>query len=234
MFHVKHKSLVVDVNTTTETGVFTGYASVFNNVDLANDVVVPGAFAETLQSYGPNGENIPCYWNHVLDDPRMCIGWTLEAREDEHGLFVRVQLDLDSEVGAKAYRMLQRGLVRQMSITYIVEQETPNKDTGVWYLQKLKLFEVSVVPVAANQEAEILDVKADRPKRERPSNDTEENEEKPLDSESGSEEEPQPVNSEDEEIHNEEELEPVNSRVLALATEVELTNIRLSIMEVIS
>ena len=57
MFHVKHKSLVVDVNTTTETGVFTGYASVFNNVDLANDVVVPGAFAETLQSYGPNGEN---------------------------------------------------------------------------------------------------------------------------------------------------------------------------------
>lgn len=234
MFHVKHKSLVVDVNTTTETGVFTGYASVFNNVDLANDVVVPGAFAETLQSYGPNGENIPCYWNHVLDDPRMCIGWTLEAREDEHGLFVRVQLDLDSEVGAKAYRMLQRGLVRQMSITYIVEQETPNKDTGVWYLQKLKLFEVSVVPVAANQEAEILDVKADRPKRERPSDDTEENEEKPLDSEGSSEEEPQPVNSEDEEIHNEEEPEPVNSRVLALATEVELTNIRLSIMEVIS
>ena len=164
----------------------------------------------------------------------MCIGWTLEAREDEHGLFVRVQLDLDSEVGAKAYRMLQRGLVRQMSITYIVEQETPGDENGVWYLQKLKLFEVSVVPVAANQEAEILDVKADRPKRERPSNDTEENEEKPLDSESGSEEEPQPVNSEDEEIHNEEEPGPVNSRVLALATEVELTNIRLSIMEVIS
>lgn len=229
MFHVKHKSLVVDVSTTTETGVFTGYASVFNNVDLANDVVVPGAFVETLQSYGPNGENIPCYWNHVLDDPRMCIGWTLEAREDEHGLFVRVQLDLGSDVGAKAYRMLQRGLVRQMSITYIVEQETPDKDTGVWYLQKLKLFEVSVVPIAANQEAGILDVKADRP-----SNDTEENEEKPLDSESGSEEEPQPVNSEDEEIHNEEEPEQVNSRVLALATEVELTNIRLSIMEVIS
>lgn len=233
MFHVKHKSLVVDVNTTTETGVFTGYASVFNNVDLANDAVVPGAFAETLQSYGPNGENIPCYWNHVLDDPRMCIGWTLEAREDEHGLFVRVQLDLDSDVGAKAYRMLQRGLVRQMSITYIVEQETPGDEGGVWYLQKLKLFEVSVVPVAANQEAEILDVKADRPKRERPSNDIEENEEKPLDSESGSEEEPEPVNSEDEEIHNEEEPEQVNSRVLALATEVELTNIRLSIMEVI-
>lgn len=231
---MKHKSLVVDVNTTTETGVFTGYASVFNNVDLANDVVVPGAFAETLQSYGPNGENIPCYWNHVLDDPRMCIGWTLEAREDEHGLFVRVQLDLDSDVGAKAYRMLQRGLVRQMSITYIVEQETLGDENGVWYLQKLKLFEVSVVPVAANQEAEILDVKADRPKRERPSDDTEENEETPLDSESGSEEEPKPVNSEDEEIHNEEEPERVNSRVLALATEVELTNIRLSIMEVIS
>ena len=54
---MKHKSLVVDVSATSETGVFTGYASVFNNIDSVRDVVLPGAFAETLQSYGENGEN---------------------------------------------------------------------------------------------------------------------------------------------------------------------------------
>lgn len=234
---MKHKSLVVDVNTTTETGVFTGYASVFNNIDSVRDVVLSGAFAETLQSYGENGENIPCYWNHVLDDPRMCIGWTLEAREDVNGLFVRVQLDLGSEVGAQVYSMLKRGLVKQMSITYIVEdaeEATGSDGDGVWHLKKLKLFEVSVVPVAANQEAEILDVKAgEAPRRARPSDDTEEDE-KPLDSESGSEEEPAAVKAEEPETVNAEEPEPVNSRVLALATEVELATIRLSVSEVIS
>jgi phage prohead protease, HK97 family len=234
---VKHKSLVVDVSATSETGVFTGYASVFNNVDSVRDVVLPGAFTETLQSYGENGANIPCYWNHVLDDPRMCIGWTLEAREDANGLFVRVQLDLGSEVGAQAYAMLKRGLVKQMSITYIVEdaeEATGSDGGGVWHLKKLKLFEVSVVPVAANQEAEILDVKAgEAPRRARPSNDIEDDE-KPLDSESGSEEEPAAVNSEEPETVKEEEPEPVNSRVLALAAEVELATIRLSVSEVIS
>ena len=234
---MKHKSLVVDVSATSETGVFTGYASVFNNIDSVRDVVLPGAFAETLQSYGENGENIPCYWNHVLDDPRMCIGWTLEAREDANGLFVRVQLDLSSEVGQQVYGMLKRGLVKQMSITYIVEdaEEATGADGGgVWHLKKLKLFEVSVVPVAANQEAEILDVKAgEAPRRARPSDDTEEDE-KPLDSESGSEEEPVTVKAEEPETVNAEEPEPVNSRVLALATEVELATIRLSVSEVIS
>lgn len=233
---MKHKSFVVDVNTTTETGVFTGYASVFNNIDSVRDVVLPGAFTETLAEYGENGANIPCYWNHVLNDPRMCIGWTLEAREDANGLFVRVQLDLGSEVGSQAYAMLKRGLVKQMSITYIVEdaEEAPGSDGGgVWHLKKLKLFEVSVVPVAANQEAEILDVKAGAPGRARPSDDTGGNE-KPLDSESGSEEEQVVVKAEEPETVNAEEPEPVNSRVLALATEVELATIRLSISEVIS
>lgn len=233
---MKHKSLVVDVSATSETGAFTGYASVFNNIDSVRDVVMPGAFTETLAEYGENGANIPCYWNHVLNDPRMCIGWTLEAREDANGLFVRVQLDLGSEVGAQAYAMLKRGLVKQMSITYIVEDSEYGDapDGGeVWFLKKLKLFEVSVVPVAANQEAEILDVKADAPRRARPSDDTGGNE-KPLDSESGSEEEQVEVKAEEPETVNAEEPGPVNSRVLALATEVELATIRLSISEVIS
>lgn len=234
---MKHKSLVVDVSATSETGVFTGYASVFNNIDSVRDVVLPGAFAETIQSYGENGENIPCYWNHVLNDPRMCIGWTLEAREDANGLFVRVQLDLGSEVGAQAYAMLKRGLVKQMSITYIVEdaeEATGSDGGGVWHLKKLKLFEVSVVPVAANQEAEILDVKAgEAPRRARPSDEIGENE-KPLDSESGSEEEQVEVKAEEPETVNAEEPELVNSRVLALATEVEIMNIRLSVSGVIS
>ena len=51
-------------------------------------------------------------------------------------------------------------------------------------------------------------MKADRLKRERPSNDTEENEEKPLDSESGSEEEQVEVKAEEPETVNAEEPEP--------------------------
>ena len=79
-----------------------------------------------------------------------------------------------------------------------------------------------------------MDVKAgEAPRRARPSNDIEDDE-KPLDSESGSEEEQVEVKAEEPETVNAEEPEPVNSRVLALATEVELATIRLSVTEVIS
>jgi HK97 family phage prohead protease len=215
-------------------GVFTGYAAVFNNVDLHGDIILPGAFADSLNDYAPGGAGVPCYWNHNLDNPQFCIGWTREAREDEHGLFVEVQLDLENPMGKQVYQMLQKKLVRQMSFTYIVEEESPYTDedgkNDITVLTKLKLFEVSVVPVGANQETEILDVKADTPRRGAAALDETENND-PSESQDGSEEDLAEVEVEEGEIPNIKAAGLDNSRVLAMATEVELCNIRLSIME---
>lgn len=148
-------------------GAFTGYAAIFNNVDSTGDMVTPGAFAESLKTFGPGGSNIPCYWGHDMADPMKCIGWTTSAEEDERGLKVTVQLDLENPNGAQAYKLIKAGVVNQMSFAYEVQEgswvdskENDHNGWGGYYeLRKLKVFEVSLVQVGANQETELLDVK---------------------------------------------------------------------------
>ena len=147
-------------------GTFEGYASTFDVVDSYGDMVVKGAFLDSLAEYGAKGDGIPLYWRHRMDDPFMLIGYTLEAKEDDHGLWVRCQL-LDTNSAKQVHALLKAGLVKQMSFAYDIEEaawvERNIEDGGSYYeLRKLKIHEVSVVPVGANQETEILAVKSAR------------------------------------------------------------------------
>lgn len=139
-------------------GQFTGYASVFGNVDSVGDKIIKGAFSESLKEFGNGGAGIPCYWCHETSDPEMNLGTTLEATEDEHGLFVKVQLDLDNPKAAYAYKLLKEKRVRQMSFAYQVTDGENRKDC--FEITGCKIFEVSIVPVGANQATSIESVKA--------------------------------------------------------------------------
>lgn len=139
-------------------GQFTGYASVFGNVDSVGDKIIKGAFSESLKDFGNGGAGIPCYWCHETSDPEMNLGTTLEATEDEHGLFVKVQLDLDNPKAAYAYKLLKEQRVRQMSFAYQVTDGENRKDC--FEITGCKIFEVSIVPVGANQATSIESVKA--------------------------------------------------------------------------
>lgn len=143
-----------------EPGQFTGYAAVFGNVDSTGDSIVKGAFANTLTTKS----TFPVYWSHGVNDPDMNIGKTLEIREDDHGLFVKVQLDLESAKGAQVHKLIKEGRVSQMSFMYDVIKHAQvgggKYDGGYTELQELKLHEVSVVAVGANQETELLAVKS--------------------------------------------------------------------------
>lgn len=142
-------------------GTFEAYASVFGNVDSYGDIVVPGAFADSLKEWGDGAGTLPVLWGHNMSDPDYNIGAVLEAVEDEHGLKVTASLDLDAPKAAQVYRLLKAGRVSQMSFAYDVLDGAPvEKDGGEAYeLRKLKLYEVSVVPIGANQETEVLAVK---------------------------------------------------------------------------
>lgn len=145
-----------------EEGQFTGYASVFGNKDSYGDVVQPGAFADTLAEWKASGDTLPVYWGHDMADPFSNIGGVLAAEEDEKGLKVTAQLDMDDPKARKVYALLKGRRVSQMSFAYDVVKGAPAKseELGDYYsLDKLKLYEVSVVPVGANQETEILAVK---------------------------------------------------------------------------
>ena len=158
---IRYKQATLDVSGELDDGQFTGYASVFGNVDSYGDVVVKGAFAKSLATFGANGAGIPCYWSHRMDDPHMNIGATVTAVEDDRGLKVTVQLDLESATGAYVHKLIKQGRVTQMSFAYDVLEaaEVKADDRWVYELRELKIHEVSVVPVGANQETELLAVK---------------------------------------------------------------------------
>ena len=147
-------------DSTGETGVFEGYASKFGNVDSYGDIVIKGAFTESLATYKAGGAGIPCYWAHRMDDPE-----TLAAVEDEIGLKVTVQLDIDSNPkAARAYELIKGGRVAQMSFAYQIDdaelvEHTDAPGGEAYELRKLTIFEVSIVQIGANTETEITDVK---------------------------------------------------------------------------
>jgi len=139
-------------------GQFTAYASVFGNTDMYGDVVQPGAFTRTLGEWAAKGSPIPLLFGHRTDDPDFNIGHVMTAEEDEHGLKVTAQLDLEAPKAVATYRLLKGRRINQMSFAYDVADGTPEDDG--YHLNDLDLFEISVVPIGANTETEVLAVKA--------------------------------------------------------------------------
>ena len=139
-------------------GQFVWYASVFGNVDSYGDIVEPGAFTDTLAAWAVKGDPIPCLWGHDFYDPFSNIGAVLEATQDEKGLRVLVQLDLDNPKAVQVQRLLTTRRATQMSFAYDVIDS--KQDGEVTHLLKVDLFEVSVVPLGANPETEIVDAKS--------------------------------------------------------------------------
>src|SRR5207244_814818 len=68
-------------------GTVEGYASLFGEVDAARDMMMPGAFRETLRLRGLR--RIPMLFQH---DPAEPVGVWLELKEDHRGLYARGRL----------------------------------------------------------------------------------------------------------------------------------------------
>lgn len=144
-------------------GEFTAYASVFGNVDSYGDVVIKGAFDQSLAEWAATDNVIPLLFGHNMSDPDFNIGSILEAKEDDHGLWVHGGLDLEGPKAQQVYRLLKGRRLSQLSFAYDVVEGAwiDLKDEPSFYeLREVKLYEVSLVPIGANQETELLAVKA--------------------------------------------------------------------------
>lgn len=161
MFKIKNTPLLVKAagpDDNLDEGAFEAYASVFGNTDSYGDIVEPGAFKRTLAEWADKGETIPVLWGHDMHDPFANIGGVLSAEEDEHGLRITGQLDLDNPTAAQVYRLMKGRRTNRMSFAYAVRDSEERPDGN--HLKDLDLFEVSVVQVPANDLAEVLTVKS--------------------------------------------------------------------------
>lgn len=143
-----------------DTGEFEGYGSTFGGEpDSYGDIIVEGAYTETLKAHKAKGTMPKMFWQH---DPGEVIGKWLDAEEDSTGLKLRGKLNMGVQRGREAYALLKEGDIDGLSIGYSIKKYDKDEDEGIWYLKELDLFEVSVVSIGANENATVSAVKAQK------------------------------------------------------------------------
>lgn len=145
------KHLALEVKADGEAGEFSGYGSVFGNVDSYGDRIEAGAFSGSLATRMPK-----LVWQHDLYQP---IGKWVEAKEDDRGLFLRGKLSLGVEKGREAYELMKDGALDGLSIGYRTKAAV--NDGNVRILKEIDLWEVSLVTIGANPDALVTGVKSD-------------------------------------------------------------------------
>ena len=135
---------------------FEGYASTFGNVDSYDDVVVQGAFTKTIQQ----NPNFKIFWQHASDMP---LGVPDYASEDSKGLFIKCKLPKsDSFVRDRVIPQMKVGSIDRMSIGYAATKCSYKMDNGAQLrmLEEVKLYEVSLVSIPANDQATVTGFKS--------------------------------------------------------------------------
>ena len=133
-----------------------GYASIFNTpADLGSfsEDIEAGAFTRAFNE----GQDVRALVEH---DPARIIGRTknntLELREDQKGLFTRIELP-DTSVGRDLAALVERGDIDAMSFGFTVRSDRWERSEGknVRYIEDVDLFDISAVSFPAYPDTEI-------------------------------------------------------------------------------
>ncbi len=139
-------------------GTFEGYASLFNVPDLGRDVVLPGAFRDSLRARGPRG--IKMLFQH---DPATPIGVWADLVEDARGLYARGRLTTQVTRASEILALIQAGALDGLSIGFRASAARREGKSGLRRLSRIDLWEISIVTFPLLPQARITRVKADAP-----------------------------------------------------------------------
>lgn len=153
------KDFSFKVKAAGDAGEIEGYASVFGVRDSYNEVVMPGAFSDSLAKHKREGTYPLMLWQHNPDEP---IGVWDELSDDGKGLFGKGRLLQGVKRADEALIMLKAGAIQGMSIGYREIDVTPADNTSPRQLIKLDLLEASIVSFPANKRARVDSVKNER------------------------------------------------------------------------
>ena len=147
-----------------DAGTISGYFSTYDRIpDSYGDVIAKGAFTETIEKRKESGHPFPLCWNHDLN---MIIGSVNpdDIEDTDKGPLMTASF-FNSPLAQEKREIVKSGVVYQFSFAYdILEAGPVELENGIKAneLKKLDLFEVSIVPIPANQNAVMTEVKAGR------------------------------------------------------------------------
>ena len=149
------------VKSDDDAGKISGYFSTYDRIpDSYGDVVAPGAFTDTIKAREESGHKFPLCWNHDLN---QIIGQVDTIEDTEKGPLMTASF-FNTPLAQEKREIVKSGVVYQFSFAYDIReaaQVTLEDGTKANELQKLDLFEVSIVPVPANPRAEVTDIKSE-------------------------------------------------------------------------
>jgi HK97 family phage prohead protease len=119
---------------------FSGYASLFGIADGAGDIVMPGAFRDSIARRG--GHGIRMLFQH---DPSRPLGVWTDMREDARGLFVEGELCTSAACVRDIAALVAGGAIDGLSIGFKTVKAAPSRLTGLRQLFTVDLWEISLV-----------------------------------------------------------------------------------------
>lgn len=145
----------LEMKSVDKDGTFEGYASIFNREDMGGDIVLPGAFRESIGRRGPSG--IKLLYQHDACQP---IGTWTSIEEDTRGLYVQGRLMREVIRAREVHALMRAGALDGLSIGFKTIRARKDRGRGVRRLEKVDLWEISIVTFPLLPEARVASTKA--------------------------------------------------------------------------
>lgn len=139
-----------------DAGNFEGYAAVFNNIDLGDDVILPGAFTRVKTTRGGKLKLA------LYHDLTRLVG-AADYTQDDYGLLLKGRVNLAVSYARDAYELMKAEILDSMSIGFNTIKADFEERAGrrVRIIKEAELWEGSFVPFGMNPAAQVLTVKSD-------------------------------------------------------------------------
>jgi HK97 family phage prohead protease len=136
-------------------GVFVGYASLFGRRDQAGDIVMPGAFTQTLKRRGP--AEVRMLFQHDAGEP---VGSWLDMRETDKGLHVTGRLERKVQRGRELFSLLESRGLDGLSIGFRTVRARRDRALAARLITEIDLWEISLVTFPMLEGARVSHVRA--------------------------------------------------------------------------
>lgn len=131
-------------------GIVKGYGSIFGNVDSDGDIINQGAYKKTIVE---SGKRVKYLYQHDMDKP---IGKMIHLEEDPKGLIFEASVP-KTRLGMDVIELIKAGVLTENSVGILpIQKEMVGEHR---HINEVRLFEISAVTLAANDQAMIMDVK---------------------------------------------------------------------------
>jgi HK97 family phage prohead protease len=149
-----------------ESGMFEGYASVFNGVDAYGDTILPGAYTKVIRAIKAGQARMP---KMLLNHNRWAlpIGKWTSIKEDDDGLLMDGELIKGMAIASDVRAALAAEALDGFSIGYSLKAGDYEdiEENGQWKGRVIKnisrLDEVSVVTFPADDDARMVSLKSE-------------------------------------------------------------------------